>query len=168
MNRLPTHRTLKLICLGLVLSLASGLAQAQNMLMARTAMSFETTMSSVEKALHEHGYTVAHIQKCDGGLTGMGYETDNYKVIFFGKPEEVRRMTGEYPEMIPFFPQKVVVYAEGDNTVVSTLNPVEFTEFFPQPELYIQFQRWKNDYESILEDIRALDHAASRQAKTSG
>lgn len=129
-------------------------ASAQNLLMARTASGFDVTMLSVERALNEHGYTVSHIQECDGGLHGMGYETDKYRVIFFGKPEEVRSMVQRYPDMVPYFPQKVVVYAEGDHTVISLFNPEEFMGLFPQRELRIQFQRWKNDYESILDDVR--------------
>ena len=57
-------------------------ARAENMIMFRAIQNFDETMILVKEKLDEYGYKVAHIQKCDKGLSGFGYKTDFYKSIF--------------------------------------------------------------------------------------
>ncbi|TNF99041.1 MAG: DUF302 domain-containing protein [Gammaproteobacteria bacterium] len=142
-----------LICL-LVMAGAVTTAFAENLLMARSNRSFEVTLEVAKDSIAAHGYTVSHIQRCDGGLEGFGYVTDKYRVIFFGKPDEVRSLSEKYPHIIPFLPLKIAVYAEEDETLAAMFNPEEFSALFTEEELRTQFSRWKSDFVSILDDIR--------------
>lgn len=141
--------SLILLCLLLV----SGHANAENVMMTRSYESFEATLQTIKKALESRGYTVAHEQRCDGGLKGFGYETDFYRVIFFGKAEEVRHWSKQQPEMIPYLPLKLAVIAEEDQVLVVSFNPEELALLFTDKELQIQFSRWKNDIDSIMHEI---------------
>ena len=122
--------------------------------MARTTMEFETALEVLQRSIEEHGYTVAHVQRCDGGMRGMGYETDNYKTVFFGKHDEITRLSKKYPELIPYLPLKIVIYAEGEESILAILNPIALGEFIPDAELQIQLQRWHSDIKSVLADMR--------------
>ncbi len=122
--------------------------------MARTTMEFETALEVLQRSIEEHGYTVAHVQRCDGGMRGMGYETDNYKTVFFGKYDEITRLSKKYPELIPYLPLKIVIYAEGEESILAILNPIALGEFIPDAELQIQLQRWHSDIKSVLADMR--------------
>lgn len=133
--------------------LIAGQAHAEKVMMARSYQGFEVTLEAVKNALESRGYTVAHEQRCDGGLKGFGYETDLYRVIFFGKPDEVRHWSNAHPEMIPYLPLKLAVIAEADQVLVVGFNPEELAELFTDKKLKIQFSRWKNDVESILTEV---------------
>jgi len=129
-------------------------AIAQNVLTVRSAQDFENSMTALKASIETHGYTVSHVQRCDRGLTGLGYETDRYRVVFFGKLDEVRQLSAAHPDLIPFLPLKIVVFAEGDTTLVSALNPTALGAFYRNAELDIQFRRWENDLKSILGDLQ--------------
>lgn len=128
-------------------------AQAENMLMARVNTDFDNAMILIKEKLNEYGYTISHIQKCDGGLAEFGYKTGMYKSIFFGKFEEMRHLTGTYPELIPYLPLKIAVMQEDKSIVMAALNPDIFSEIFQGRELKIQFGRWESDVRAIFEEI---------------
>jgi len=133
----------------------TGTVSAENLLMARSTETVDVVLDKTVKILEGHGYTVAHQQRCDGGLMGFGYATDVYRVLFFGKPEEVRHLSKTYPALIPYLPLKIAIYAEGDEVLAVSFNPEEYGRLFPQvEELQTQFARWKSDLDSILAEIR--------------
>ncbi len=127
---------------------------AGSVVMIRTDLGFEAAMEVLKESIEAHGYTVAHEQKCDGGMAEFDYATDFYRVIFFGKLQEVRGFSEKYPEMIPFLPLKIALFAENKETVVVAVDPTALSPFFPQAELQTQFLRWSNDINSILGDVR--------------
>ena len=135
-------------------SLSLPTARAESILMARTTMEFDAALEVLKYSIEAHGYTVAHVQRCDGGMRGMGYETGNYKTVFFGKYDEITYLSKKYPELIPYFPLKMAIYAEGKESILAILNPMVLGEFIPDAELNIQLQRWHSDIKSVLTDMR--------------
>jgi len=127
--------------------------QAENMIMLRVHHNFDDTMILLKEKLNDYGYKIAHIQKCDGGLSDFGYKTDFYKSIFFGKFQEMRKLTGSHPQIIPYIPLKIAVMQEKDTVVIVSLNPDILAEFFPDRELQIQFKRWENDIRAIFDEV---------------
>ncbi|MDH5784062.1 MAG: DUF302 domain-containing protein, partial [Chromatiales bacterium] len=93
------------------------------LLMMRSAQSFPETMLALQKSIGEYGYTVSRVQRVDIGLTSSGFATDKYRIVFFGKPEEVRHLTARYPQLIPYLPLKITLFAEQDETVLTTFDP---------------------------------------------
>lgn len=138
------------------LLLNAGLAHANdNLLTVRVAQGFEPALQQVQDVLAEHGFTVAHIQKCDGGLHEMGYETDNYRVVFFGRLEDVRELSKTRPEMIPLFPFKLAVYAEGKDTILSVLNPSSLAPMLHADDsLQARLDGWEKDFRAVLADMQ--------------
>lgn len=124
-----------------------------NLLMVRTERPFEIAMEKIQGLISEYGYTVAHTQRCDGGLNDFGYDTDFYRVIFFGKYEEVNKLSELHPEMIPFLPLKFLVFAENDETVIVSLNPDTLAGYFESPDLKNQLQRWHNDIREMFSEM---------------
>lgn len=137
----------------LILLFFSTQVLAENMIMLRVGHSFDNTMILVKEKLDDYGYKIAHIQKCDSGLTGYGYKTDNYKSIFFGKIEEMRHLTATYPALIPYLPLKIAVMRETDTVVLVSINPEILSLFFKGRELHNQFGRWESDIRAIFEEI---------------
>lgn len=126
---------------------------ASDLIMARSRLSFSEAMTNLQVSLREHGYTVAHVQRIDIGLTGMGYETDKYRVVFVGKADEIKYLINKYPQMIPYLPPKVSVFAEEGDTLLVTANPVAFSPMVDEQDRVI-FERWENDVYSVFDDFR--------------
>lgn len=146
-------RLLKTLFLGVGLLLASA-AGADNMLMGRIPMRAEIVLEYVKTSIEEHGYTVAHIQLCDGGMKDFGYESDFYRVVFFGKIDEVRNAAEHHPELVSYLPLKLAVIAEEEETLLTALNPEALAPFFADEAVQVQLGRWHSDLVSILQDVR--------------
>jgi uncharacterized protein (DUF302 family) len=123
------------------------------LMMARTSQNFPEAMLKLQEVLKQQGYTVSRVQRVDIGLTTFGYQTDKYRVVFFGKPEEIRRMSRDYPQLIPYMPLKIAIFAEGEDTLLVASSPKQLLES-DQPELNRVLETWTSDLLSILDTMR--------------
>jgi uncharacterized protein (DUF302 family) len=145
---------LKSLCLlGLLISSHSF---ASDLIMARTTAPFSEAMTNLQVSLREHGYTVARVQRIDIGLTGMGYETDKYRIVFVGKADEIKYIINKYPQMIPYMPPKVAIFAEGRDTLLVTASPLLFAQMVDEQDRLI-FERWESDVHSVFSDLRGAE-----------
>lgn len=128
----------------------NGPANADELLMERVNRPFPETMNSLQEAIRGQGYVVSRVQRVDVGLTASGFETAEYRLVFFGKTEEIRALSARYPELIPYLPLCIVVFAEGDDTLLLATNPRKLAEFYSRPELSDQFRRWEQDVHAIF------------------
>lgn len=129
-------------------------AVASDLIMVRSGQDFPETMLALQASIRAQGYAVSRVQRVDVGLTGSGYETDRYRVVFFGKAGEVAEVTRRHPEMIPYLPWKIVIFAEEDETLMVTYDPERFSDFFPDEDLAAIFTTWRSDIHEILERVR--------------
>lgn len=141
-----------LSALVLVLGLAGPVA-AEELLMARISQPFPEAMNSLQQAIRARGYTVSRVQRVDVGLTASGFQTAEYRIVFFGKTDEIRALSAAYPEVIPYLPLNIVIFAEGDDTLILTTNPLKLGEFFDKPGLRTQFRSWEKDLRAIFDDV---------------
>ena len=126
---------------------------ASNLIMARSHEKFPEAMLTLQTSIKEHGYTVARVQRIDIGLTGMGFKTDKYRVVFVGKKDEIQYLTKKYPDLTPYMPPKVSIFAEDDDTVVVTVNPAVYKQMIDDEEDRRIFDRWENDVYSVFKDF---------------
>jgi len=139
----------------LVISLSiSSQSQADNLLMARTSLNFPEAMLKLQDSIRNHGYTVSRVQRVDIGLTKSGYTTDKYRVVFFGKADLVRRLSDEYPQLIPYLPFKIAIFAEGEETLIVAANPRELTDK-TYPELEPVMREVEKDMLEIFKMMRS-------------
>ncbi len=138
-----------------LLLLLAPLGQAgENLLMARSALGFPEAMLALQESIGAHGYKLSRVQRVDIGLTAAGFETDKYRIVFYGKTDEIQRLTRERPELIPFLPLNFSIFAEGDQTLVVAMNPVYLEPHCEDPEFHTLLRRWESDIRSILADLR--------------
>lgn len=121
--------------------------------MARTTQNFPEAMMQLQDVIKQHGYTVSRVQRIDIGLTTFGYETDKYRVVFYGKPEQVRRMSDEYPQLVPYLPLKIAIFAEKEDTLLVASSPLQLLDS-DQPELNRILKTWTEDLQSIMDTMR--------------
>ncbi len=158
MNASRFLRPAAAVCL-LALSLASPLAQADHLQMVRIENPFPETMSQLQTAIQDAGYQISRVQRVDVGLTKSGYKTAQYRVVFYGRYEEVRRLSTRYPNLIPYLPLKFVIFAEGNDTLILANNPTNLSDFYKDARLKKQFVEWERDIRTIMQQVQR----ASRQ-----
>jgi len=124
------------------------------LIMVRSAKPFNATLEQLTTTINFNEYKISRIQRVDVGLTKSGYKTKQYRVVFYGKPSEIDKLAGVYPDLIPYLPLKIVIFAEGDNTIMLALNPYELRKLVPQKELFPYYEEWEKDVRSILAEAR--------------
>ena len=130
---------------------------ADDLLMVRTQQTFPEAMLTLQTSVKEHGYDVTRVQRIDIGLTGMGYKTDKYRIVFAAKPEEIRYLIKKAPQLIPYLPPKISIFAEGEQTILATAHPKLYAEIAGDAVDPVLFERWTNDLLSILHDVRMAE-----------
>jgi len=132
-------------------------AVAGDLLMVRTQQTFPEAMLTLQTSVKEHGYTVTRVQRIDIGLTGMGYKTDKYRIVFVGKVEEIQYLVNKYPVLAAYLPPQISIFAENGETVLVTANPMIYAEMIDDEADKILFKRWESDVYSVFDDIRYAD-----------
>ncbi len=147
----------KLVAILLMVVAGAGFAAEQTLVMVRSPARAGHVMDVLKETILEYGYKVAHTQRCDGGMAEFHYKSDFYRVVFFGKVEEVREVLKRHPEMSPYLPLKIAVVAEDQDTVLAAVDPRALGPMFPDdPELQVLLARWYNDINAMLEEMREL------------
>jgi uncharacterized protein (DUF302 family) len=143
-------------CLGLLGGLLAPppVGAEESLLMVRSSQGFPETMLALQESIKAHEYLVARVQRVDVGLSGAGFETDKYRIVFYGNTDEVRMLTAEHPELIPFLPLNFSIFAEAGQTLVVAMNPSYLGHYYQDAELQVLFARWESDVRSILSDVR--------------
>jgi uncharacterized protein (DUF302 family) len=144
-----------LLLLAVVLLCVQPLARAEDIIMTRSVLPFPEAMLALQDSITAHGYTVSRVQRVDVGLTGKGYKTDKYRVVFAGKIDEIRMLTAHAPQLIPYLPPKVSIFAEGEQTVLVTINPEVYADIAGKDIDPVFFKRWENDLRSIFNDVNS-------------
>jgi len=133
--------------------LFSSLSYATDLHMARSSASFPETMLKLQDTIKKTGYKVSRVQRVDIGLTAMGYKTDKYRVVFYGKTNEVLELSKKYPFLIPYLPLKIAIFAEGEETLLVASSPMLLDD--PSaPELKPVLQRWEKDLANMMATMR--------------
>jgi len=146
-------RQFGVILFAMILLQLPRLAVAEDMIITRSVLAFPEAMLALQESITAHGYTVSRVQRIDIGLTGMGYETDKYRVVFAGKIDEIRELTDKSPQLTPYLPPKISIFAEGDQTVLVTINPKLYAAIAGDAVDPVFFDRWESDLRSIFRDV---------------
>lgn len=143
------------LLIGAALFLVAWQAAAEDMIMRRIPLSFPETMSALQSAVVAQGYRVTRVQRVDIGLTSSGYDTAEYRIVFFAREQEMQDLVGEHPQLVPFLPLKITIFAERSDTLLVTINPMTLAGFFPETGLDALFSRWERDVSAILDRVQA-------------
>lgn len=134
----------------------SFIVQAEELIMMRVTQSFPETMVSLQSAISKTGYKISRVQRVDIGLTKSGYQTDKYRVVFFGKADEIKQLSEELPDMIPYLPLKISIFSEQNDTIVIANNPVILASYFEGAPKKL-FNQWYKDIKTIFELTKKID-----------
>lgn len=126
---------------------------AEELMMVRSPKPFTESMAALQESIDLHGYKVMRIQRVDVGLKSRGFSTAEYRVVFFGDAAEVQTLSQQHPELMPFLPLKITLFAEGDTSLAVTNSPLIFADLYKDPDLQIYFKRWEKTVRAIMDDL---------------
>jgi uncharacterized protein (DUF302 family) len=129
-------------------------AQANNLMMARSKLPFSEAETQLKAQIEAHGYIVSSAKRIDIDLVAIGMSEGAYRVIQFGKPAEIKKLTAQFPELIPFLPLQIVIFAEWEETLFVTFSPTFYSQIAAHGELIPIYTRWAQDLGSILNMMR--------------
>jgi uncharacterized protein (DUF302 family) len=127
-------------------------ASAEELMMVRVKQSFPETMLKFQEVIKEHGYQLSRVQRVDIGLSKMGYKTDKYRVVFFGKEDQNRWIIANHPELIAYLPLKVAIYAEEDDTLLVSSN-LQILIDAHDPKLKKIVSDWQRDLQAMFKEM---------------
>jgi uncharacterized protein (DUF302 family) len=128
-------------------------AIAEDLLMARVPMTFPEAMLKLQNTLKKYNHTLSRVQRVDIGLTSKGYKTDKYRIVFYGQADVIRQLADEYPQVIPYLPHKIAIFAEEEETMLVAVNP-EMLFVTEDPKLRAIMKKWHEDLQVIFKDMR--------------
>ena len=127
---------------------------ADELLMARSEQLFPEAMTLLQSAISTRGYTITRLQEVNENLARREFKSDMYRVVYFGKYEEIKAVTAMQPELIPFLPLSITIFAEGDQAILVTSHPRTLQKAFHDPKLNPVFERWEKDMLAIIDEVR--------------
>ncbi|HHO68252.1 MAG TPA: DUF302 domain-containing protein [Gammaproteobacteria bacterium] len=131
---------------------------AADLFMVRSELSFPEAMAVLQEAIRAQGYQVSRVQRVDIGLTKSGYKTDKYRVVFFGKKDEIEHIADKHIDLIPYVPIKIAIFAEQDNTILLSSSFSHLRPYYrDDDELLAEFDRWEKDLQAILKAVQDAD-----------
>lgn len=128
-------------------------ASAEELMMVRVQKPYAEAMLALQDFIKLQGYEVMRVQRVDVGLKSRGFTTAEYRVVFFGKADEVQALAKKYPELMPYLPLKITLFAEGESSLAVTNNPHLLKEFYSDKALQPIFARWEKDVRAIMDDL---------------
>lgn len=137
-----------------VLLMTMAPARADGLLMARSLQLFPEAMTSLQSAISARGYKITRLQEVNENLARRNFKSDMYRVVFFGKYEEIKSLAARYPELIPFLPLNITIFAEANQAILVSAHPRELGRLFPDPHLKPIFERWEKDVSEIMDEVR--------------
>jgi uncharacterized protein (DUF302 family) len=140
-----------------VFLLVPSLLHAQALYMVRSSLSFPEAMAVLQETIDANGYRVSRVQRVDIGLTTFGYKTDKYRVVFFGKPEEIQQLSKDHIEIIPYIPLKIAIFAEGDETILLAAGFDHLRSVYTDDEMLKLLNSWETDIRKMLESVRIAE-----------
>ena len=147
-------RNLFTLLLLVIMSMPGFASESEGLIIHRSTQTFPEAMLALQTSIGEHGYTVSRVQRVDIGLTKSGYKTDKYRIVFFGKSNEIRAVKQSQPQLIPYLPLKIVIFSENNETLLVASNMTQFAVLAEQQETKTLLERWNNDIHSIFSDVK--------------
>ena len=145
---------MKSLLLVALLLMSSASFALDEIISQRTNLAFQPTLAKLQRIILDQQYSVSLVQRCDYGLKDAGYNTDKYRIVFFGTHKDIKQISDSHPELSPFLPLRIAVIAENDETILSVMNPGVFLETVSDKKLVKIVKSWIKDIAVILKYMK--------------
>lgn len=147
------NRTVFFVCLFILIGKIPFAAE-DNFLASNCASSFPEAMLRLQDIIKNKGYMISRVQHVDKGLRSRGYETEIFRVVFFGKTKEIQLIRKRYPALIPYIPLNITIFEEATQTGISTIDPVFLLKLYKSDEIKQLIETWHKDMVDIFDEYQ--------------
>jgi uncharacterized protein (DUF302 family) len=141
--------TSRLVVLLAILS-CKPLSADQGFLQASCTLPYPEAMALLQESIVKRGYAVSRVQHVDKGLRQSGYQTGRYRVVFFGRPEQMTWVREHYPALMPYLPLKITLYEAEGYVGASALQPAALSPYFDEQQVQRLLDGWQEDMMAIM------------------
>ena len=121
---------------------------------ARCKTPFPESMSSLQEFIIKQGYVISRVQHVDKGLKARGYDTGLYRIVFFGKKDEIHAIQNNYPALIPYIPLNITIFEDGTYTGISTIDPMSISNLYQSKKIKLITKLWHKDIFDIFNNYK--------------
>ena len=114
---------------------------------------FPESMVILRGLIEKKGYTVSRVQHVDVGLRKRGYKTGLYRVVFFGKNEEIQLLRHNYPSLIPYIPLSITIFEDGNSTGINAIDPNSLQSIYDSDDIQSLVNTWSFDMVDIFREF---------------
>jgi uncharacterized protein (DUF302 family) len=121
----------------------------------QVSANFSQTWHSLYTEVKSAGYTTTYLQRCDFALKERKYDSDKYRILFFGEYENMHYLSHKYPLLIPYLPLKMVVVEDGKQSTTLVANPPNMLLEVVKNQVDKKIiQKWQQDMQKIMQNIQ--------------
>ncbi len=142
------------ILLLIVIFIISTISYSTQFIKTTINTNFINTWNTLYDEIEYNDYKIAYLQRCDVALKQRQYQTDKYRILFFGKYQDMRYLSKKYPQLVPFLPLKIVVMEDKQTSITKLVAP-SVLKLLPVVELKDKkiIQKWHNDLLDIFAKV---------------
>jgi uncharacterized protein (DUF302 family) len=111
---------------------------------------YPEVMLTLQMNIQDKGYTISRIQRVDVGMKAAGYKLDEYRIVFFAKPADVKIVLEEYPVFASFLPLSITIYKDDDMTRLVGMPFALAKAHASEQVLKKMIVRWEKDTADII------------------
>lgn len=111
---------------------------------------YPEVMMSLQMNIQSKGYTISRIQRVDMGMKAAGYKLEEYRIVFFAKPTDIKVVLEDYPVFASFLPLSITIYKEGEMTRLVGMPFALAKAHASEKVLKSMIARWEKDTAAII------------------
>jgi uncharacterized protein (DUF302 family) len=125
--------------------------------MEKAQFGFSYTWLNLQKYTKKQGYTIGFKQRCDIGLKRAHYNSNKYRILFFGKYQEIKDITKRNPKITPHLPLSITSiesYEDKNITILVSASPKEWLSLVKSKKDKAIVNRWYLDILQIIKNTQ--------------
>jgi len=138
--------------INIILLVTGALLSCDKLETAQTRIDFPEVMLELQNNIEAKGYQVSRVQQVDVGMKKAGYTIEEYRVVFFAKPGELKTILEYYPEFASFLPLSITIYREGELTKLVGMPFALPRAYASSEKLEAMISVWEKDTSDIIHE----------------
>lgn len=116
-----------------------------------TQKTYEQALDAVQAVAEEHGFTVAYIHDMAESLAEKGLPREPLAIVELCNEEFASQLLAEEVLLGLMLPCPVMVYAQDDDVVISTMRPTLLCRLYPDAEIEALVKRAEAQVKGIVD-----------------
>ncbi|SFV61395.1 hypothetical protein MNB_SUP05-5-538 [hydrothermal vent metagenome] len=128
---------------------------AKEIIMRNIDNDFSNTWISLQKYIKKQGHQIAFRQRCDFALKQRHFDTQLYRILFFGQYQKIKEIVKRNPKIIPHLPLSITVVESNNKETLLITASLEYLINLVKSEQDKEIIRqWSKDVLQIVDNVK--------------